>query len=515
MGDGDGDWGDQGDADGGRGGDGGGPSRAPELVPEGEVDTGPAFDADTDPGLEYPAIPVPGAGGSTPKGPLTDETEARIDAGGEPPAEPTWDSPLSPEAEAAVDAHAASDAPPARPVPFQPDVTAAPGCLGLLAGFKSLASVVGLGALVAATAGVLTFGGLGLVFDGDDGEGSDRQSEAASASPENEPAEAPAGPEVVLGGQPPEIFGFDATFSQATFSTTYTVDADPEYDFAWDWQPGERCGVFDADGPEALWTHPHQSQAGVPIVQTMGIPAGQLCKDTAQNEGGHPGVITVTVSNATHECVLVYENGSLDGSIEEAPECSRKAAKPTPAPAENVPAAKGSAKPTAAAAANAGDDGMSTGVRAVIAFAVFLVVVTAAYMLWRRGSAMAIGSGIVGGFVMVTVDGGAWKVCGKEGSDANPCSLKRIPGETVDQRARGDMQCKPLGDGCGGKCECLVFRHLKTSAMTKAEKQRFAKEGREYEYMGPAFESGNPRTYATATGGGSRYEWFCVCAEKE
>ena len=118
---------------------------------------------------------------------------------------------------------------------------------------------------------------------------------------------------------PPTELTMVVGFDQATYTTHYQVlTADPDGDpltYEWTFAPVEAtCGVFVADGQNASWQHPHESQRD----QVPGFPADRFCADTTT---GHPGTISVIVSDGVNRCEVVWTNGADPGVLGRVP-CS-------------------------------------------------------------------------------------------------------------------------------------------------------------------------------------------------
>jgi len=138
---------------------------------------------------------------------------------------------------------------------------------------------------------------------------------------------------LVLGGPAAradvEIIRLVITFDQGRYTSDYRLEvADPDVEVTWRLEPHEDCGVFTADGFEAHWTHPHESQRGEPSLSSF--PDDRFCADTAQQQGGHPGNVVVIVSDGTVTCTLTYTRGSEAGELDgDAAECEAPAEETT------------------------------------------------------------------------------------------------------------------------------------------------------------------------------------------
>jgi hypothetical protein len=164
-------------------------------------------------------------------------------------------------------------------------------------------------AAVAAVSVVMVGTVLGLVLltrGGDDAESVAGADRFATAAPEETTSSLP-------GVGMPFIETFMAAFNQYTFSTTYTVIAnDPDGDvlsYDWVFEPHEDCGLWQELRDQAIWTHPHESQRE----HVQGFPDDRYCQDSAQQSGGHPGVIQVVVSDGVSSCTYTYPDGSIAG----------------------------------------------------------------------------------------------------------------------------------------------------------------------------------------------------------
>ena len=175
-----------------------------------------------------------------------------------------------------------------------------------------------LALLLALIIGVVVMGGGGDDDDGDLEATPTTEVTGTTAEDVVETTAATAPPPV---GEAPTVGPMLVTFDQSTYTTTYQLAVDdPDGDpvtVTWTLEPHEDCGVFESSGATATWTHPHESQR--PLVP--GFPEDRFCRDTTQQQSGHPGTITATVTDGSFECTLVYTGGSEEGTADGPGEC--------------------------------------------------------------------------------------------------------------------------------------------------------------------------------------------------
>ncbi len=122
------------------------------------------------------------------------------------------------------------------------------------------------------------------------------------------------------GSAPPVLSPIHADFSQATFTTTYTVTAPGVDGATYRWSvsipPDPPCaGGFRGNSPaahQAAWFHKDAAEGGI-------------CNHGGSLDGprGHPGTVTVTVSNATWNCTATY-TGTITGDGDRTAPCTRR-----------------------------------------------------------------------------------------------------------------------------------------------------------------------------------------------
>jgi len=129
---------------------------------------------------------------------------------------------------------------------------------------------------------------------------------------------------------PPTLSPIVATFAMPV--TTYTISAPtggtPPYHYKW--TNSNSCGTFLAvDAPTAEWSHPDSSDGTGADFKTGPCP----------NEPVHPGVITVTVTDANFVCTESYPNGSAPGGpvTGATPTCTALAGTTPPATTTTAP----------------------------------------------------------------------------------------------------------------------------------------------------------------------------------
>jgi hypothetical protein len=115
---------------------------------------------------------------------------------------------------------------------------------------------------------------------------------------------------------PPQLTPIHALFNQATFSTTYTENASGD-NLGYGWSVS-----IPLDPPCAAGFHPNISNPNQATWFHADVSAGGPCDhgNSIYNAAGsgHPGTVTVTVSNANWTCIATYfgtqgANGTASG----------------------------------------------------------------------------------------------------------------------------------------------------------------------------------------------------------